>query len=290
MQFPGRSCLMNRLGRTTLLVAATACLWVADRHEALPSEPTPSAVSPLSAPTTGSNELIQLSSAPIDAGHSTRTVVDWPGYYAGTVPCGSCPGIDMWLVLNEFDGATTYTLIERYQAEGNSTFRSSGRARWRADGSALELTGEDDPRVLFVSEGYVEFLGEGQQRGDGRSAYVLRKLAAYAGKGEQLLVDPARVTTSKRKGKTTVRFPALINFEHSAAAGHRSLRATFVIDCAAKRYRMPTAGYYAKDFGTGRLLKWADGKNRRAQPLISGETVIGQVAEQYCPHGDGASR
>lgn len=54
-------CCMNRLGRTTLLVAATACLGMADRHEARPSEHIPSAVSLLSAPTTGSNQLIQLS-------------------------------------------------------------------------------------------------------------------------------------------------------------------------------------------------------------------------------------
>lgn len=73
-------CRMNRLGRTTLLVAATACLWMADRPNALPSEHAPSAEPPLSAPATVSNELIQLSSTPIDAGHSTRTVVDWPGY------------------------------------------------------------------------------------------------------------------------------------------------------------------------------------------------------------------
>ena len=44
---------------------------------------------------TGTDSLSTIPDA-----HTTRDSVDWPGYYAGTIPCASCEGIQVWLEFN----------------------------------------------------------------------------------------------------------------------------------------------------------------------------------------------
>ena len=221
-------------------------------------------------------------SAPAHSQDSTRTSVDWDGYYTGTAPCGSCSGIDTWLYLNEFDGKTKYDLVEVYQQDKPETFRSSGNAQWRKDGSTLELKGKDENRVLFVSEGYVEFLGEGDKPSGGKSDYTLRKQEAYAGNGQQLLIDPRKVKTEGTGPAQRVSFSGLMNFEHTAEGGHKSLRARYVIDCGKKSYQMPEITYFAKDFATGRKINSVKKNDNPPQPFSGKEDVIGQAAEAYC--------
>ena len=213
---------------------------------------------------------------------STRTSVDWHGYYTGTVPCGSCSGIDTWLYLNEFDGKTKYNLVETYQQDKPETFRVSGRAKWQKDGPTLALKGKDENRVLFVSEGYVEFLGEGSKPSGGKSDYTLWKQDAYAGQGQQLLVNPRKVKTEGQSQAQRVSFTGLMNFEHVTEGGHKSLRARYVIDCGKKTYEMPEIAYFAKDFATGKKIHAMKNNDNPPQPFSGKEDVMAQAAAAYC--------
>ena len=223
-----------------------------------------------------------MAASPALAADSTRTSVDWNGYYTGTVPCGSCSGIDTWLYLNEFDGKTKYDLVEVYQQDKPETFRSSGTAQWQKDGATLELKGKDENRVIFVSEGYVEFLGEGAKPSGGQSEYTLRKQDAYAGNGQQLLIDPGKVKTDGEGASQRVRFKGLMNFEHQTEAGHQSLWANYVIDCQKKTYEMPEVSYFAKPFATGKNIHSVKNNPNPPQPFANDADVIGQAAAAYC--------
>lgn len=222
--------------------------------------------------------LSAVLSAPVYSQGSTRTSADWSGYYTGTVPCGSCSGIDTWLYLHEFDGKTQYDLVETYQQDKPETFRASGKGQWQKDGSTLELKGKDENRVLFVSEGYAEFLGEGAKPSGGKSDYTLRKQDAYAGNGQQLLVDPRKVKAEGKGDTQRVTFNGLVNFQHPADGGHKSLRARYVIDCGKKSYEMPEATYFA----TGKKIRSAKNNSNPSQPFSGNDDVIGQAAKVYC--------
>lgn len=213
---------------------------------------------------------------------SMRTRVDWNGYYTGTVPCGSCEGIDTWLYLNEFDGKTQYDLVETYQQDKPKTFRASGKAKWQKDGSTLVLKGKHENRVLFVSDGYAEFLGEGSKPSGGKSAYTLWKQDAYAGNGQQLLVNPREVKKDGKNGAQRVTFTGVMNFEHTAEAGHKSLYARYIIDCGQKSYEMPEVTYFSKDFATGKKIHTTKNNDNPPQPFSGKEDVISQAAEAYC--------
>ena len=213
---------------------------------------------------------------------TTRTSVEWNGYYIGTVPCGSCEGIETWLYLNEFDGKTQYDLVETYQQDKPETFRTSGQGKWQKDGSTLELKGKDENRVLFVSEGYAEFLGEGSKPSGGKSAYTLWKQDAYAGNGQQLLVNPRQVKKDGKNGAQRVTFTGVMNFEHKTEAGHKSLQARYVIHCGKKTYEMPEVTYFAEDFATGKKLNSVKNNTNPPQPFSGADDVIGQAAEAYC--------
>ncbi|MFO0773684.1 MAG: copper resistance protein NlpE [Nitrospiraceae bacterium] len=221
-------------------------------------------------------------SAPPSVGKATRRAPSVSasrlGYYHGVVPCASCPGIDTWLRFDATKGVTRYKLIERYLEEKNGVFRSSGRVTWSGDGTVARLIAKDEARVLAVGNGRAEFLGDdGKAQGEA-SLYLLRKQEAYAGNGQQLLVDPSSV---KRVGER-VRFEGLLNFQHRMDGGHQSMHATVDIDCVSQTYLLPSVAYYTGTFSTGKLLH-AEPKNENPPlPFAGKDDVFAQVARRHC--------
>lgn len=227
------------------------------------------------------------SSATAPDGHNAANSLDWAGYYFGTLPCASCPGIETWLELNDFDDKVQYQLVENYLEETDASFRSAGEAQWNASGNQLALKGADENRVLAVAEDHVIFLGEGQDIANADPAYRLAKLEAYAGNGQQLLLDPAAIETETRSaGGPVLNFDAVINFEHpvdgSVGPGHQSLRAYYVLDCAKKTIAMPNVRYYSEHFATGKLLDEAENPAGEADVLEAGDDPLWQVAQRHC--------
>lgn len=221
-----------------------------------------------------------VASAQAPDGHSARDSADWTGYYHGTVPAASSPGIEVWLNLDEFEGKVRYDLVETYLEEKDGTVRSTGTAKWR-DGSALQLVGKDENRVLFVAEGWVQFLGADETTGDEKSDYVLRRMDAFAGDGQQLLVDPTQVRVCVQNGRRIIAFPGLINFEHRTEGGHTSLAGDFVIDVEKKEYEMPSVRYYHDRFATGKLMHSAEENEGDWLPFSGDEDVLAQALEAY---------
>ena len=214
-------------------------------------------------------------------GHTTRNSVDWEGYYTGTIPCASCSGINVWLNLKSAGNTTRYTLVENYLGNKASSFRSSGNAVWRSNGSVIDLKGKDENRALFIGENFAEFIGADQKQASGRSDYTLHKADSFVGDQWHLLVDPRQVRTERRNGKTWVRFPGLLNYSKIAQGGHQSLTGTYVIDCAKKQYDMPTVKYYEKPFAAGKLIAQSAHNSGNWLPTQNGG-VFRQAAEQYC--------
>ena len=213
--------------------------------------------------------------------HGARDSLDWSGYYTGTIPCASCEGIKVWLKLSESGKNARYNLIENYLGRKGDVFRSSGNAVWRANSSVIDLKGNDENRALFIGENYAEFLAADQTRASGRSDYTLHKLDSFTGDNWHLLVDPRKVRTEQRNGKAFVYFPAVLNYSKIAQGGHRSLSASYVIDCAKKQYDMPTVKYYAQPFATGQLIDQSNNNAGNWLPTKN-DGVLRQAAEQYC--------
>ena len=209
---------------------------------------------------------------------STRTSVDWPGYYRAAAPCRGCDGRDAWVHLNEAGGKPFVEIVESRKGARASTRRFAGAGHWRKDGSIIDAKGKSGRRSLFVGENFLVLAAPGTEpKGDG--APVLRKQDAYAGSGQQLLVDAA--TVRKIDGDRRA-FDGLINFAHVTEGGHKSLTARFLIACGARLYSMPRVAYFAGDFATGRLIMSTAQNDNPPQPFATGDDVIAQAAKAYC--------
>lgn len=215
--------------------------------------------------------------------HTTRGTVDWPGYYIGTVPAASGPGIETMLILQDMNGETQYILIENYLEEKDGQFRSSGPGVWDESGRSITLAGPGESRVVFVSEGWVQFLGAGETVGSETSEYALRKMDVFTGADRALLVDPAEVRTGDQGGRKVVAFPGIITFNENTAGGYRSLKADLEIDCAVRWHTMSRIRYYDLGYGSGRIIRESAMEGGRAMPILAAdEDVIYQAWGRYC--------
>ena len=174
-----------------------------------------------------------------------------------------------------------YSIFSENTVNNALIFYSSGNAVWRANGSVIDLKGKDENRALFIGENFAEFLPEGQNRATGQSNYTLHKQDNFTGQNWQLLVDPRQVRVERKNGVNFVRFPALLNSKKVEQGGHRSLTASYVINCAKKQYDMPTVKYYEKPFATGKLIYQTNRNGGNWLPTQN-DGVLRQAAEQYC--------
>lgn len=109
-------------------------------------------------------------------GHTSRIALDWPGVYAGVLPCADCAGIDTRLRL---DADLTYVLETRYLGKDERVFARRGRFAWAADGNIIHLRGiADGPTSYRVGENQLFQLDRQGRRieGDLAEAYVLRRV------------------------------------------------------------------------------------------------------------------
>lgn len=219
---------------------------------------------------------------PVVDAHNAKNSVDWPGYYHAVVPCASCPGIDTWLLLTDQTNSVRYSLTENYLEEEEGFFQSAGQAEWGDNGSTLVLKGADESRVLFIGEGAVSFLSEGQNIPEENSKYWLDKVDAFTGNQEVLLVNPAKVDARMAGQKKVVSIKeSVMNFDHPTDSGHQSLKADLEIYCAAQQYAMSAVTYYEQPFTGGKVIDQGDSKEDLLE--FSGkQDVLALAAEYYC--------
>lgn len=107
--------------------------------------------------------------------------LDWPGHYAGQLPCADCEGIATTL---ELQADLSYTLQTRYLGKGEGqVFKQRGRFEWLADGSTIRLLNPQGGLDRYrVAEGRVTQLDLSGQPITGALAqhYVLSKQASPA--------------------------------------------------------------------------------------------------------------
>lgn len=72
------------------------------------------------------------------AADNSRNALDWPGTYAGTLPCADCQGIRTRIELRA-DG--TFSLSQTYLGRDPQPFIDNGTFTWDATGSRITLDG-----------------------------------------------------------------------------------------------------------------------------------------------------
>jgi hypothetical protein len=202
------------------------------------------------------------------AQHNARVSLDWPGAYRAA-PCAGCAGRGVWLSLEALARHARYELVEAGE-------RHRGAARWRPDGTRLDLVGMTPPRAVFVTENAVIL---GDARADPDRGQTLTKQETFRNAAERLHVDPA----SLRVEKGVARFRGLWTLAGRAPGGHLSLDAAFVIDCRARRMHMPQVAYYAGRFGSGRLIHEEKANDNPPLRFAGPRDVVARAAARYCP-------
>lgn len=109
---------------------------------------------------------------------NTMTSVDWNGTYTGTIPCGHCEGITVWLTLNlnnTFEFKTSYLGLNDARDE-----IFTGKFSWDQTGSKVTLEGliGGYPGKFFVGENRIWYLDAEGNRHTGKQAedYILKKM------------------------------------------------------------------------------------------------------------------
>ncbi|MGL4474926.1 MAG: copper resistance protein NlpE [Shewanella sp.] len=103
---------------------------------------------------------------------SSKTALDWPGQYSGTLPCASCEGIKTIITLNPDD---QYVINATYLGSNTEPFSEKGKFSWNAAGNIIKLANGNQ---YLVGENRLLMLDNDakQVTGDLASFYELKKL------------------------------------------------------------------------------------------------------------------
>lgn len=102
--------------------------------------------------------------------HSSKNAIDWEGAYFGTLPCGSCPGINTLIILNKNE---TYEKIVEYLESNDIPKTTKGKFTWNKEGSIITL--EDN--FYLVGEEQLFRLDKNKKvvKGELAKNYILNK-------------------------------------------------------------------------------------------------------------------
>lgn len=108
----------------------------------------------------------------VPMGDNSRTSLDWPGTYHGTLPCVDCKGIKTEIILEQDN---EYTIRQQYEGKSDSVFVDTGVMTW--DKLGEEITFEHGEMSFKVGENVLSLL---DKKGDiitGELAdnYILQK-------------------------------------------------------------------------------------------------------------------
>lgn len=208
--------------------------------------------------------------ASVSFADTTRTCVDWNGFYLSAKS-----GKITALYLGNND---TFILSKHSIKTGKNTFAASGKIKWSADGSSVTFGTSDKKWKAFVGEGYAELTEIGAKRG---KALKLDKADEFTDGRSRLVVLPGSVIRKEVSGAPHVMFTGMINFAERLQGGHRSLVATFDLDCSKNMVDMPTIAYYYGTYARGKILDSSINNKGNWLPF-SGADVAAQAANAYC--------
>ena len=167
---------MNRIA-TSLALGLLALSLAACRQEAEPAPAAPeAAVEPAPAP--APEMTPQVSDSDLTAKSGDVDMKAFPGTFAGTLPCASCPGIDARLEL-QADGP--FKLTETYQGEAGAPAVVEGTWTVEDGGKRVLLDpnskSEQDRSFEIVSNDEIRLLGQDGKPVDSKLNYSLKREA-----------------------------------------------------------------------------------------------------------------
>jgi uncharacterized lipoprotein NlpE involved in copper resistance len=158
------------LAAAVLLTFCMSCKKEAPGEPAVLTQPTA-----VDTATITDTEIVTDTIAKKPAGDTSQNALDWPGTYAGTLPCGGeCKGIKTEIILNN-DAA--YSLSSQFLGQETKPRIFKGKFSWDETGSIITLDAEGDHLKFKVQEGSLKKLdkfGDPEQGGP-QEAYVLAK-------------------------------------------------------------------------------------------------------------------
>lgn len=117
---------------------------------------------------------------PNNVGDNSRTSLDWPGVYQGSLPCADCEAIKTRISLHQ-DG--TFTRSMNYQGKPDGQIADQGTFSWNEHGTQITLVDQQgQSQSYLVGENQLFHLDQQGQRITGELAdrYILQKNLADA--------------------------------------------------------------------------------------------------------------
>ena len=133
------------LAASVLLAFTVSCKKEAPGEPAVLTQPTA-----VDTATITDTEIVTDTIAKKPAGDTSQNALDWPGTYAGTLPCGGeCKGIKTEIILNN-DAA--YSLSSQFLGQEAKPRIFKGKFSWDETGSIITLDADGDYLKLKVQE------------------------------------------------------------------------------------------------------------------------------------------
>ncbi|BCA78544.1 copper resistance protein NlpE [Desulfuromonas sp. AOP6] len=109
---------------------------------------------------------------PVMDEHNSRNSLDWPGTYAGVLPCADCAGLETTLTIRS---DSSYHLETRPLGKSDRLFEEQGTFTWLEGGSIIQLN--DGATRYLVGENRLFLLDRRGRRitGDLAAHYILHK-------------------------------------------------------------------------------------------------------------------
>ncbi|MCG9697656.1 copper resistance protein NlpE [Shewanella sp. Isolate11] len=110
-------------------------------------------------------------------GDNSQNALDWPGVYAGELPCGNCKATKVFLQINS-DNTYELTLREEdLDGRDQAPTIQQGTFTWSKSGSTITLDRKVWPKQFLVGENQLFMLDDGGKRitGDLAAKYRLIK-------------------------------------------------------------------------------------------------------------------
>lgn len=128
------------------------------------------------ADTIASVSAAQSAASPLaTSADNSRTSLDWPGVYKGTLPCADCNGIETIITLSKDN---TYTRKLVYNGKSDQPVFDKGSFNWDSMGSDIRIRAQDGSIQLYkVGENVLFHLDKDGNRitGDNAGKYLLKK-------------------------------------------------------------------------------------------------------------------
>ena len=108
------------------------------------------------------------------SGDNSQNSLDWSGTYAGTLPCGDCPGIQTVLKIKDDN---TYEISSVYLDKKSEPVTAKGIFAWDETGSIITLDAYGDHLKYKVQEGSLKQLDKfgDDKQGPDKEKYMLKK-------------------------------------------------------------------------------------------------------------------